>query len=124
MVASRPGPQKALTKLLGGLTSWPQTCFWRTTVAQRFDQAQLPTPRKVRDWNPLSCGLDPYARCERYGGEAAEDLFRRGICLPSSSSLTEEDQLRVVNAARRTAGMGELNELRRIQPECMAVARD
>ena len=37
-------------------------------------------------WKPMH--LQPlYASCERYGGEVAEDLFRRGICLPSSSSL-------------------------------------
>jgi hypothetical protein len=57
----------------------------------------------------------------------AEDLFHRGICLPTSSSLTEEDQLHVVNAVRRTAGMGELNELSEtttIQAESWAVAGD
>ena len=57
-------------------------------------------------------------------------MFRRGICLPSSSSLTEEDQLHVVNAVRRTADMGELNELSElsetttIQAESWAVAGD
>jgi pyridoxal phosphate-dependent aminotransferase EpsN len=65
-----------------------------------------------------------YVRCERYGGEVAEDLFRRGICLPSSSSLTEEDQLHVVNVVRRTAGLDELDDLGRIQPECLAIAGD
>ena len=30
----------------------------------------------------------------------AEDLNRRGICLPSSSSLSEEDQLRVIDGVR------------------------
>jgi pyridoxal phosphate-dependent aminotransferase EpsN len=77
-------------------------------------------------WKPMH--LQPlYAGCERYGGDVAEDLFRRGICLPSSSSLTEEDQLHVVNAVRRTAGMGELNELSEtatIQSECLPVAGD
>jgi pyridoxal phosphate-dependent aminotransferase EpsN len=62
-------------------------------------------------WKPMH--LQPlYAGCARYGGEVAEDLFRRGICLPSSSSLAEEDQLRVVNAVRRRAGMSDLNGLR------------
>jgi pyridoxal phosphate-dependent aminotransferase EpsN len=62
-------------------------------------------------WKPMH--LQPlYAGCARYGGQVAEDLFRRGICLPSSSSLTEEDQLRVVNAVRKKAARGELNELR------------
>ena len=36
-------------------------------------------------------------------GEVAEDLFRRGICLPSSSSLSEEDQLRVITQVREIA---------------------
>jgi pyridoxal phosphate-dependent aminotransferase EpsN len=77
-------------------------------------------------WKPMH--LQPlYAHCERYRGEVAEDLFRRGICLPSSSSLTEEDQLHVVNAVRRTAGMDELNELSEtttIQAESWVVAGD
>lgn len=54
-------------------------------------------------WKPMH--LQPlYAGCERYGGEVAEDLFRRGICLPSSSSLTEEEQLYVINCVRKAAG--------------------
>ena len=52
-----------------------------------------------------------YAGCARYGGEVAEDLFRRGICLPSSSSLSLEDQLYVVNQVRAAAGVGPLSEL-------------
>jgi pyridoxal phosphate-dependent aminotransferase EpsN len=52
-----------------------------------------------------------YAGCARYGGEVAEDLFRRGICLPSSSSLGLEDQLYVVNQVRAAAGVGPLSEL-------------
>jgi pyridoxal phosphate-dependent aminotransferase EpsN len=63
-------------------------------------------------WKPMH--LQPlYASSARFGGEVAEDLFRRGICLPSSSSLTEADQLRVVNAVRKGARSGELNGLRR-----------
>ena len=49
-----------------------------------------------------------YANCERYGGEVAEDLFRRGICLPSSSSLSESEQLYVINEVRRAARAPEL----------------
>jgi len=61
-------------------------------------------------WKPMH--LQPlYAGCECYGGDVAEDLFRRGICLPSSSSLSKEDQLDVVNAVRRAAGMDELDEM-------------
>jgi pyridoxal phosphate-dependent aminotransferase EpsN len=62
-------------------------------------------------WKPMH--LQPlYAGCEHCGGDVAEDLFRRGICLPSSSSLTAEDQLHVVNAVRAAAGMKELDDLK------------
>ena len=40
------------------------------------------------------------------GGAVAEDLFRRGLCLPSSSSLSREDQDAVVGAVRACAGKG------------------
>jgi pyridoxal phosphate-dependent aminotransferase EpsN len=55
-------------------------------------------------WKPMH--LQPlYAGCDRYGGDVAEDLFARGLCLPSSSSLGVEEQARVVEvlwgAARR-----------------------
>ena len=56
-------------------------------------------------WKPMH--LQPlYAGCARYGGEVAEDLFRRGICLPSSSSLSVEDQIRVIKQVRAAAGSG------------------
>jgi pyridoxal phosphate-dependent aminotransferase EpsN len=63
-------------------------------------------------WKPMH--LQPlYAGCERYGGAVAEDLFRRGICLPSSSSLTEQEQLYVVNTVRKSVGAGTLWQLTR-----------
>jgi dTDP-4-amino-4,6-dideoxygalactose transaminase len=52
-----------------------------------------------------------YAHSEHFGGAVAEDLFRRGICLPSSSSLTDEQQLHVVNVVRKTAGVDKLDDL-------------
>jgi pyridoxal phosphate-dependent aminotransferase EpsN len=58
-------------------------------------------------WKPMHLQL-LYAGCQCYGGEVAEDLFRRGICLPSSSSLSLEDQLYVINQVRFTAGAGQL----------------
>ena len=67
-------------------------------------------------WKPMH--LQPlYAGCERYGGEVAEDLFRRGICLPSSSSLTLEDQLYVINQVRAAPVPGHCrNSKRRLPP--------
>lgn len=48
-------------------------------------------------WKPLH--LQPvFADCECIGGEVAEDLFARGLCLPSGSNLTPEDLERVIDA--------------------------
>ena len=53
-------------------------------------------------WKPMH--LQPlFASCENIGGEVAEDLFRRGLCLPSSSNMTEEEQARVIDAVRSCA---------------------
>ncbi len=53
-------------------------------------------------WKPMH--LQPvFASCERVGGGVAEDLFRSGICLPSSSNLTSEEQARVIEFVRRIA---------------------
>ena len=61
-------------------------------------------------WKPMH--LQPLFRgCEYRGGGVAEDLFRRGICLPSSSTLRLADQLRVVNAIRTVVGAEPLKEL-------------
>jgi pyridoxal phosphate-dependent aminotransferase EpsN len=54
-------------------------------------------------WKPMH--LQPlYAKAERFGGEVAADLFRRGICLPSSSSLSAEDQALVISIVRGCRG--------------------
>ncbi len=42
--------------------------------------------------------IDSEEQCKCYGGEVAADLFCRGICLPGSSSLSGEDQRRVIEA--------------------------
>ena len=61
-------------------------------------------------WKPMH--LQPlYAGCARYGGKVAEDLFRRGICLPSSSSLSLDDQIHVINQVRAAVGSGPLTRL-------------
>ncbi len=88
----------------------------RDQLIRALDEANVET-RPV--WKPMH--LQPlYAGCECYGGEVAEDLFRRGICMPSSSSLSDEDQLYVVNAVRRAAGVKDLNELNKPEtvPPC------
>ncbi len=48
-------------------------------------------------WKPMH--LQPvFAGSEYWGGTVAEEVFHRGVCLPSGSALTERDQLRVVDA--------------------------
>jgi pyridoxal phosphate-dependent aminotransferase EpsN len=50
-------------------------------------------------WKPMH--LQPlYATARHYGGAVSEDLFRRGICLPSSSSLAESEQDFVIRQVR------------------------
>ncbi|MDQ2948048.1 MAG: DegT/DnrJ/EryC1/StrS family aminotransferase, partial [Acidobacteriota bacterium] len=53
-------------------------------------------------WKPMHL-QKLYSGCDVYGGQVAESLFRRGICLPSSSSLSQAQQLRVINQIRKTA---------------------
>jgi len=106
---------------IGGITLMPQaryglhtnwlSCFLieekqfgcsRDELIRLLDAANIES-RPV--WKPLH--LQPlYAGCGRYGGEVAEDLFRRGICLPSSSSLSAEDQRYVIGQVRAAAGLG------------------
>jgi dTDP-4-amino-4,6-dideoxygalactose transaminase len=52
--------------------------------------------------------LQPVFRdCVMRGGEVCADLFRRGLCLPSGSALTEHDRERVVAAVRAVAAEHE-----------------
>jgi dTDP-4-amino-4,6-dideoxygalactose transaminase len=54
-------------------------------------------------WKPMH--LQPmFSDCEAFGGAVAEDLFARGLCLPSGSSLTPEDLERVAAVVRGCAG--------------------
>ncbi|MCL4841094.1 MAG: DegT/DnrJ/EryC1/StrS family aminotransferase [Bryobacteraceae bacterium] len=79
----------------------------RDELMRVLDRAGVET-RPV--WKPMHL-QKLYERSERWGGGVAEDLWRRGICLPSSSSLTEEEQLRVVNGVRGAVGAGALRDL-------------
>ena len=71
----------------------------RETVRGALEAADIEA-RPV--WKPMH--LQPaLAQYERLGGEVAEDLFTRGLCLPSGSSLTTADLHRVVDVIRRAA---------------------
>jgi len=50
-------------------------------------------------WKPMH--LQPvFSGCRVRGGAVSEDLFRRGLCLPSGSSLTRADRLRIASVIR------------------------
>jgi len=58
-------------------------------------------------WKPMH--LQPFnAGCETHGGAVAEEAFARGVCLPSSSSLTAVQQDKVIAAVRASAFTGAL----------------
>ena len=87
---------------------------WLTTVSidpeqAGFDREQVRLALEERDiesrplWKPMH--LQPLftnARC--LGGATAEHAFATGLCLPSSSSLTESDIERVCEGVERLAG--------------------
>lgn len=54
-------------------------------------------------WKPLH--RQPlYSDCPCIGGAVSEDLFNRGLCLPSGSGMTEPDLERVVRSVRKVLG--------------------
>jgi len=51
-------------------------------------------------WKPLH--LQPvFSDCEFVGGTVAQDLFERGLCLPSGSNLTQDDRLRIIQVINK-----------------------
>lgn len=103
---------------LNGITLMPQapyglhtnwlSCFLIEEKKFGIDRDQLISRLNAADiesrpvWKPMHL-QKLYEKCERYGGLVAEDLFRRGICLPSSSNLTLEDQERVIGVVCEAA---------------------
>ena len=50
-------------------------------------------------WKPMH--MQPvFAECEVIGGAVSEELFARGLCIPSGSSLTDAERERVIEAIR------------------------
>lgn len=81
-------------------------------------------------WRPMH--TQPlYRGCECIGGAVADDLHRCGICLPSSSSLSEEDQAFVIDRIREasaketftgSSGWGEAEEEEAVAIEAAVAA--
>ena len=70
----------------------------REAVRLRLDKLNIES-RPV--WKPMH--LQPvFAGCRVRGGAVAEDLFNRGLCLPSGTNLTDEELNRVAEAVIST----------------------
>jgi pyridoxal phosphate-dependent aminotransferase EpsN len=69
----------------------------RDALMEALDRAGIES-RPV--WKPMHLQA-LYASAEVHGGHVAEDLFRRGICLPSSSSLSRADQNYVIERVKQ-----------------------
>ena len=54
-------------------------------------------------WNPLHTHK-AFADCRCVGGEVAESLFKSGVCLPSGSSMSDDDVHRVATAIKKSFG--------------------
>jgi len=89
------------TNWLSVFTVDPARCgFDRDALIAALDRAAVES-RPV--WKPMH--MQPlFAAVECDGGEIAEEIYRRGICLPSSSNMTDEEQARVIAAVRTFAG--------------------
>lgn len=84
--------------------------FWLTTILLHPERISL-TPDEVRlkleeaniesrlIWRPMH--MQPvFADAPYYGGDVSETIFNQGLCLPSSSSLTESDLNRIIDTLR------------------------
>jgi pyridoxal phosphate-dependent aminotransferase EpsN len=71
----------------------------RDELIDLLDRANIET-RPV--WKPMHLQA-LYSDAPRYGDDVAADLYKRGICLPSSSSLPRSDQDRIIGLIRQFA---------------------
>lgn len=101
-LANLPGIEFMPEAAFGRATRW-LTCLTIDPAAFGADREQVRLALAEQQietrpvWKPLH--LQPvFADCECIGGEVAENLFERGLCLPSGSNLTTEDLERVIQA--------------------------
>lgn len=104
-LADLPGIEFMPEAPWGCATRW-LTCITVDTTQLGVDREAIRTALESENiearpvWKPMH--LQPvFKDCERIGGDVAADLFERGLCLPSGSSLTEEELARVVEVVHR-----------------------
>jgi dTDP-4-amino-4,6-dideoxygalactose transaminase len=90
---------------------WGQHSRWLTTLTIDpglfgADREQVRAALEAENiearpvWKPMH--LQPvFAGCASVGGQVAEALFAGGLCLPSGSSLTEDEQTRIIDVFHR-----------------------
>ena len=100
---------------LPGVSCMPEPDFarstrWLTCLTIDPDQAGLDRDVVLREleknniearptWKPMH--MQPLYKGYRVvGGHVAEDIFKHGLCLPSGTSMTEEDLTRVITVVR------------------------
>ena len=83
--------------LVGADNSWDGNGAGKTRCTYLLDAAADIESRPV--WKPMH--LQPvFSGCKVFGGEVAETLFDRGICLPSGTDLSSADFRRIAGALR------------------------
>ena len=87
-----------------------QPNYWLTSILVEPDEfgmdceqlRQLMESRNLearRVWKPMHC-QPVFAGCRSRGGKVAEEIFAKGLSLPSGTAMTEEDRMRIVDAIR------------------------
>jgi dTDP-4-amino-4,6-dideoxygalactose transaminase len=106
-LAHLPGIEFMPEAAWGSATRW-LTCLTIDPAAFGVDREQVRLALAAAQiearpvWKPLH--LQPiFQDYQCYGGEVAEDLFDRGLCLPSGSNLSDEDLDRVIAAIVKCA---------------------
>lgn len=97
---------------LSGVTFMPQADYGRSNhwlTCLTVDASELGVSREAIRTHLNSCNIEArpvwkpmhlqpvFSECRSLGGKVAEALFDDGLCLPSGSSLTEEDQQFVID---------------------------
>ena len=87
----------------GSYSNFWLTCLTLDPAVSGIDREQVRTHLVAEEiearpvWKPMH--MQPiYAECAVIGGSVSESLFADGLCLPSGSTLTDDDRNRVVEA--------------------------
>ena len=80
------------------------TCI-KTDSYERREQIRLALANENIEsrplWKPMHC-QPVFSGCDSYVNGVSEEMFDRGLCLPSGSNLEEEDLFRIVSVIKNT----------------------